>query len=202
VEAAVSIRVRAGHESDAPDLARTHYEAVRGTAAVIYPSEVLEAWAPEPSDTRAEAFRRALAGGDELFVVAEQEGRVVGFGSLVVSGAELRSVYVAPSAGRRGIGSRLLAELERLAVERGIETLHVVASLNAEKFYTSHGYESVQRAIHRVGGRARMACLRMQKSLWSGAASLGMDAADCQASSHDVAEHTPTLPDKVVHGAR
>jgi GNAT superfamily N-acetyltransferase len=158
-------RLRAGTEDDAEGLARAHHAAVRGTAAAFYPPEVVEAWA-RPSDAiSGEPFRRAIQGGDELFVVAEQEGQVVGFGSIVPTENEVRAVYIDPRVGRRGIGSQILGELERLARTRDIRTLHLVASLNAEAFYVRHGYQVVERGVHRSSSGVAITCVRMRKSL-------------------------------------
>src|SRR5688572_32407175 len=40
--------------------------------------------------------------------------------SLVVQEAELRACYVVPGAARRGVGSALVREMERMAQERGL----------------------------------------------------------------------------------
>lgn len=48
-----------------------------------------------------------------------------------------------PASGRRGVGSAIVRELERLAVASGIPALDVTASLNAEAFYMQHGYQSL-----------------------------------------------------------
>lgn len=152
-------------ESDAEAVSRVHFAAVRGTGSAFYPSDVLQHWSPEPSAARTEEFRRAILSGDELFVVVERAGSVVGFGSIVVTSSELRAVYVHPEAGRVGVGSKLLAELEALAVERGLGHLELSASLNAEKFYAKHGYEALGRHVHRLAPGVRLACWKMKKSL-------------------------------------
>jgi putative acetyltransferase len=146
-----------------------HFEAIRGTAAGFYPPEVIEGWAPPVDDGRREQFRRALASGDERFFVAEHAEAVVGFGSIVVSLHEFRSLYVHPHFGRRGIGGAILRELERLASRRGLSTLHLTATVNAEAFYARHGYCVLGRGIHRASTGAELACVRMQKNLGNAA---------------------------------
>lgn len=163
----ISFRIRPGVESDAAALSRVHFAAVRGTAAASYPPPIIEGWAPPPDEARQEQFRRAIAGGDESFVVAEHAGDVVGFGSIVVSVHELRSVYVHPTAGRRGVGGAIVGELERVAVSSGIPALDVTASLNAEAFYVQRGYQVLERTIHRSRSGLEMACVKMKKSLVS-----------------------------------
>lgn len=67
---------------------------------------------------------------NELSLVAEDDDRIVGWTSLaavsgrcVYSGVAEVSVYVAPGAGGRGIGTRLLAALIERAESRNIWTL-------------------------------------------------------------------------------
>jgi len=160
-----ALHLKRPNENDAEQLSRVQFEAVRGTAAAFYPSEVVQSWAPEPSEQRTAEFRRAILSDDELFVVAEREGRVLAFGSIVVSASELRSVYVHPSVGRHGVGSQIVAELEGLAMAHSLASLELTASLNAEKFYVRQGYEVVGRDVRRIGTGVRMACLKMKKAL-------------------------------------
>src|SRR6266436_9161361 len=71
-------------------------------------------WAPLPvTQTGIERF---LANPDsEIRVVAEIDGAIVGIGALVLANCELRACYVAPEAARKGVGSALVAEIERIA---------------------------------------------------------------------------------------
>jgi putative acetyltransferase len=48
-------------------------------------------------------------------LIAEIAGRVVGIGAAVFESVELRACYVAPDAGRKGVGSALVKEIEHAA---------------------------------------------------------------------------------------
>jgi ribosomal protein S18 acetylase RimI-like enzyme len=168
---ASEVSLRLGTEDDARGMAKVHFDAVCMTASSFYPAEVIASWTREPDEGRSEQFRHAVAKGEELFVVACQGVDVVGFGSLVPALTEVRAVYVAPRFGRRGIGGRILEELERMAIERAIPALQLEASVNAELFYSRAGYEVVARGTHQLGSGACMASIRMRKSLVSAAPS-------------------------------
>ena len=142
-----------------------HFEAVRRTASPFYPVEVIESWARVPDDGRYAQIRSAISGSDELCLVAERGGEVVGFGSIVPSLSELRAVYVRPDVGRCGVGGAILRDLERMALAQGLTELHMDASLNAEAFYLRHGYQVVDRGIHPMSGGGQMACVKMRKIL-------------------------------------
>ena len=160
-----SIRIREAVEADAEAVARVLFEAIHGAASSHYSSEVIASWARVPDEPRCSQIRRVIAGTDELCLVAEHAGEVVGFGSIVPSSSELRAVYVRSDFGRRGVGGTILRDLERMAVARGLSELHMDASINAEVFYLRHGYEVIERGEHRLANGAQMACVKMRKAL-------------------------------------
>jgi putative acetyltransferase len=160
-----SFRVREAVETDAEAVARVLFEAIHGSASRYYSSEVIASWARVPDELRCSQIRRAIAGTDELCLVAEHKGEVVGFGSIVPSLSELRALYVRTDVGRRGVGAAILHDLERMAVARGLSELHMDASINAEVFYQRHGYQVIERGEHRLANGAQMACVKMRKPL-------------------------------------
>jgi len=76
-------------------------------------------------------------------LVALSEGKVVGTGAL--QGAEIKSVFVSPDWHRKGIGTALVCELERIAAREGHATLEVSSSLSATVFYAALGYSERSR---------------------------------------------------------
>jgi putative acetyltransferase len=70
---------------------------------------------------------------------AEIDGRIVGIGALVLAKSELCACYVAPQATRRGVGSALMHELERIGRDNGLANLEMDSSVTAEPFYLAHG---------------------------------------------------------------
>lgn len=98
---------------------------------------------------------RVLAAADSAAVVAESEGRPVGFLRLVVGpdGIGELTLAVAPAARRRGVAGRLLAAALDTARNRGVRALDAavdVANAPALAFFAAHGFEP-QRS---VGGHA------------------------------------------------
>ena len=78
------------------------------------------------------------------FVVAEQDGEVVGFGALHVMWedlAEVRTLAVAEHAKRRGIGAAMLRELLERARVLGIRRVFCLTF--EEAFFHSHGFEVI-----------------------------------------------------------
>ena len=144
-----------------------HTRSVRGLAASYYPPDVIEAWVVPVTEEYIRAFIKNP--DNEIRLVAERDGTLVGLGCLVVQNAELRACYVAPDAARKGVGSALVREIERIAREHGLNHLHLDASVNAEPFYAALGYEVVERGEHVWPSGQRMEAVTMRKTLRGGA---------------------------------
>jgi putative acetyltransferase len=159
----MAITIREMRREEAGAFLDIQARSVRGLAASHYPPEVIEAWVVP---TTEDALRGFLENPDhEIRLLAELDGALVGLGCLVVQNSELRACYVAPEAARRGVGSALVKEIERLAREHNIEHLHLQASINAEPFYAALGYEVVERGEHVWPSGQRMAAVTMRKVL-------------------------------------
>lgn len=133
------------------DLARLwdiRTRAVRAGCATYYPPEVLDAWCA--SAAPASLPQLVQAGGA---VVAEEDGRLVGYAVLDFGTGEIDAAFVEPSHQGRGIALQLLCELEARARGRSLARLFLSASLNAVAFYERAGFRQVRAEIypHRSG---------------------------------------------------
>jgi N-acetylglutamate synthase-like GNAT family acetyltransferase len=90
--------------------------------------------------------RRACTIGKRTVFVAVMDRRVVGTASL--DGDTIRTVFVSPDVQARGIGTLLMAEVERTARERKIPLLTVPSSLSAEAFYAQLGFRPVRDSYY------------------------------------------------------
>lgn len=87
------------------------------------------------------------ARGDRTYLVAREGSEVLGYGGLMyaVDEGHVTNIAVSPAHQRRGLGTRLLAELSWAAIDRGCEgmTLEVrVSNLPAQALYERFGFES------------------------------------------------------------
>ena len=94
----------------------------------------------------------------ETPIVAEMDGRIVGFAGLRLvpcvfydtAHAELTELFVEEAYRRRGIGRALVAHAERLAHEGGAKELFVLTSFTnhqAQSLYRAMGYEDDDLAM-------------------------------------------------------
>jgi GNAT superfamily N-acetyltransferase len=87
-----------------------------------------------------------LAPGMGTFVVARGDGEAIGCGALrKLDGTtgEVKRMYVAPAARRRGVGRQILARLESAAAELGISRLLLETGIHqkaAIALYTGAGF--------------------------------------------------------------
>ncbi len=134
--------------------------AIRDIANSHYSPEEIEAWArPRGPEHYIESIRNSD------FYVAEEDGAVIGFGTLNRQQNEIEAVYVSPEVVRRGVGSAILRRLEERARDVGLKSLKMDASLNAVPFYRSAGYESQTEKKHRLASGIEIACVLMTKEL-------------------------------------
>lgn len=163
MHAARSVVVRPLREDEGRLFLEIHGRAIRGLAAGHYTSDVIEGWVVPANDDNVRELMLNRDG--EIRLIAELEGEPVGIGALVVERSELRACYVAPEGARRGCGSALVREIERLAREHGVRELELAASLNAEAFYAAHGYSVRERSDVVLSNGRRMPAVWMKKAL-------------------------------------
>jgi putative acetyltransferase len=157
------VLVRLAKPADAEAIIHVHYAAVHETAAAFYPSEIIEVWSRTPDEARYQWMRQTITQGEDVVVVAEDKSGILGFGLVISKLCELRALYVHPTAGRRGIGKKILRELETRAIAQGISYLQLNASLNAEAFYQANGYNALSRGTFRLSSKHEMDCVKMEK---------------------------------------
>jgi amino-acid N-acetyltransferase len=88
-----------------------------------------------------------LASASDLHLwVLEAEGDVIGAIAIEHFGASalLRSLVIVPAYRQRGLGHRLVAQLEQDVQEKGVEQL-ILLTETAESFFRRNGYEVIER---------------------------------------------------------
>lgn len=136
-----AITIRPAVIDDADAISRITLQALHQTNAADYTPAVIAAVAANFSPA-AVAARMA----SRRVLVAVAQAGVVGTASL--DGATVRSVFVQPDGHGRGIGTALMAAIERLARADGLPRLVVPASVTAEGFYARLGFVALRDEYH------------------------------------------------------
>jgi predicted N-acetyltransferase YhbS len=124
---------------------------------------------------------------DETYFVAESEGQVVGCGGWSkrqtlyggdrgkkpeadqlldpsVDAAKIRAFFVHPTWARKGIGSQIMNQCERAALEAGFKTIEIIATLAGEPLYHRFGYQTLQQFEIALPNKSMLPVIRMFKS--------------------------------------
>lgn len=135
--------VREYRSEDCKELLRLFYGTVHAVNARDYTKEQLDAWATGKEDAaRWDASLRA-----HYALVAEESGKIVGFGDIDKTGY-LDRLYVHKDFQGRGIASALCDRLEKRA--EGKIVTH--ASVTAKPFFERRGYRAVrEQRVERNG---------------------------------------------------
>lgn len=133
--------IRPALEVDAGDISAVILRALRETNAKDYTAEII---ARVERSFSPDAVLQLL--GKRTVLVAAVGNRIVGTASL--DGSVVRTVFVAPDVQAQGIGTLLMAEIERIARERNVALLTVPSSVTAESFYARLGFRAVRDSHH------------------------------------------------------
>ncbi len=144
---------------DEPYLAEVYRQAIHQTAAADYTPEQLAAWCPAQHDPDRWAERIR---GIKPFV-AELDGVIVGYAD-VQSDGHIDHFFVAPEAGRRGVGSALMQRIHDVARVNRLSRLYSEVSLTARPFFEKFHFTVNEAQVVIVRG-IPLNNFRMSKSL-------------------------------------
>ena len=155
------MKIRKASNSDKGNISRLHIASIRKLCGSYYTHQQLNAWT---SVLAPSAYDQALK--EKLFLVAEDsENNLLGIGILDFENKEISAIYVLPDAVGKGVGSKLLNELEKIARNNGIFEITVHSTLNAKGFYMVRGYSEQELTFHNLPNGSKLECIRMLKIL-------------------------------------
>jgi putative acetyltransferase len=158
--------IRPATSDDAEGILRAHYSAVHETAKQDYSEAILRCWSKPVDAARIAAHRAKMETNQGVvsLVAVDESGQILGFAELVPPDT-LGAIYIAASAGRRGVASALFNTLESKARNLGMGVLRMDSSITAAPFYIKHGFHELSRGTHALAGGLTMSCIRMEKKL-------------------------------------
>ncbi len=142
-------------KSNLRQLAKERLLARGGTCRCIRCREAGLRGVSEEADVALKDLSYRACGGEERFLSFEgEDGTLAGFLRLRLSErTRVRELHVygpmTPLGKRggwqhRGFGSRLLAEAEKIAGDKGYDSLEVTSGIGARPYYRRHGYELLE----------------------------------------------------------
>jgi ribosomal protein S18 acetylase RimI-like enzyme len=169
------VALRDAGPDDAEAIEFVHYAA----REAVYGGKVVD-WPPPGPDRpgRVERWRTWLSSPDVSCIVAERDGRILGFCTIrpsrdddaSESEVEMPTLYVHPDAWGRGLGRALCDACVARARDRGFRALTLwVLAMNerARRFYDAFGFEPDGTTKIDEGTTERLAAHRYRLSLES-----------------------------------
>ena len=104
---------------------------------------------------------------ERVLVVAEDEGKIVGFAQYFPPNSSIEAVHVLPSHVKRCVGKALVELIEDLARNQGVEKITLGSSLNAIGFYTKCGYVEKESGTIKCNDGVELRVVFFEKTLRS-----------------------------------
>jgi putative acetyltransferase len=156
----MKVSLRKFENQDTPALLQLFHDTVHSINAKDYPIELLDAWAPERPDVKRWQSRFKAS----KTIVAELDGKIVGFGNLEDGGKTIGMLYVHKDHQKQGVASALLSKLETKIAKENIAVAKLESSLTARSFFEKKGYSVVRENRKMLNGKA-FVNLIMEKDL-------------------------------------
>ena len=135
--------LRKASPKDASGIWNVRVSAIRGISEPRYPQADLIKWAPI---AMPEDFVKAVE-GNEWYVVTDND-MIVATGYVDVDKKRLEALFVLPKYQGQGIAKLMINHLHDIAKGHGLSELTLDATLNAEGFYSKHGYVKIRDSVH------------------------------------------------------
>ena len=167
------VRLRPARADDGEAIVDVHVASIRELGKEAYDPDQVDAWASnkhpgryplEDETVHTVVAERRTSGTGETDEPEADATRLAGFGWVDLEKGEITAVYVHPEDTHRGVGRKVVGELERAARAAGLESLFLYASLNAREFYERLGYD-VHSVIEQEIWGERLESVRMRKRL-------------------------------------
>lgn len=141
------MQIRKFHNEDSDLLAHLFFQTVRQINIQDYSQIQVEAWAPENRDI--EQWRKSFE--KKTVFVAEEDGKIVGFGELEPNG-HIDRFYVDANWIGKGVGEKIYAEIEHQAITQKTHRLFVEASITAKLFFLRMGFSVLREQSVTIKG--------------------------------------------------
>ncbi|MCX6771161.1 MAG: GNAT family N-acetyltransferase [Candidatus Micrarchaeota archaeon] len=145
------MKIRIFKDKDAVKTSRCIVKSLKQVSSQYYSSRVI-------AHLRKRNLPRALAERAKncTIIVAEEKNNIIGTANLSNDGW-LGAFFVDPAYIGRGVGTRLLREMERIAKRKKFKAIRTHSAVNAVGFYKKNGYRLVKPVLFKgVGKTYRM----------------------------------------------
>ncbi|MBD2245504.1 GNAT family N-acetyltransferase [Nostoc sp. FACHB-888] len=141
------MKLRIYEITDTEEIMKLFYNTIHEVNIRDYTQEQVDAWAPANMDI--DVWIKDLE--SKFTYVAEEQGKIIGFGELEANG-HIDRFYCHKDFQRKGVGKKILEQLELKAKSLEIENLFTEASITAKPFFERQNFIVVkQQEVERRG---------------------------------------------------
>lgn len=131
--------------------------AIRAQCRGFYREEILEAW------TKGDLSDQFVAWVESSFYVATDGDAIVGTGTINMESGQIDAVFVHPDYIGHGVGKRMMAHLEGLALSTELKAVSLDSTLNAAPFYRKCGFHGDAIGAYESPRGFTLDCIPMTK---------------------------------------
>ena len=163
---------RNAQEKDAEGIVQVHVDCLRRVCSAYYTEDTMQKWINAQSLQEYSSWIKSAA---HFLVVANKDDDIFAFAHIGKCSHdtfssemdyEVHKLYVSPDVARRGIGKKLLKELERRVSNDGASGIALRSAMNAVSFYEACGYRYTVDSVAYVG-EAEVECKYLEKVIVS-----------------------------------
>jgi putative acetyltransferase len=151
------ITVRQANDLDVGEITQLFFDTIQNINRKDYSQEEVDDW----SSWKVDIDKWIAKMQEQYFVVAMIKNKIVGFSSLALDGF-LDFMFVDKDTQGQGVGSVLLSEIERKAIEQNNDLIYSDVSLTAKGFFESKGF-IVERQQLKKSKKKELISFRMIK---------------------------------------
>ncbi|MEH2213815.1 GNAT family N-acetyltransferase [Nostoc sp.] len=134
------MKIRIYEIADTKEIMKLFYDTIHEVNIHDYTQEQVAAWAPANMDI--EVWIKSL--GSKFTYVAEEQDQIIGFGELEANG-HIDRFYCHKDFQRKGVGKKILEQIQLKANSLGVEKLFTEASITAKPFFESQGFIVIKK---------------------------------------------------------
>jgi N-acetylglutamate synthase-like GNAT family acetyltransferase len=131
------VRIRKIREKDAKEVSALIIKNLKEVNSRDYPKKIIDMLIKIYSPSK---IKQRMKNG--YMIVAEKDGKIIGTGRFY--NGEIFDVFVLPALHGKGIGSKIMQTLEKIAIRQGYKRVFLPASKTAIGFYKKRGYKPVK----------------------------------------------------------
>ena len=157
----MEVQLRRMSTNNVDEIINVHKKSVYGLCKDFYTEEQMKVWTGMFSAKIGEG----LVNPDNIGIVVIEKSSIVGYGFFNKKDKEVKGIYLIPDVAQKGVGYKILSELESIAKEYGLDELVLNSTLNAVAFYEKCGYTKVRNELLQLTDECKLPCVHMTKSL-------------------------------------